>query len=67
MKHPALLGNYGRGCRMVKQEIQFAVVTKGNKVTAIGRSHVLQPEVKFRGGGIRWFDDAKLIRKGGRA
>ena len=35
---------------MVKQEIQFAVVTKGNKVTAIGRSHVLQPEVKFRGG-----------------
>ena len=50
---------------MVKQEIQFAVVTKGNKVTAIGRSHVLQPEVKFRG--IRWFDDAKLIRKGGRA
>ena len=49
---------------MVKQEIQFAVVTKGNKVTAIGRSHVLQPE---GGGGIRWFDDAKLIRKGGRA
>ena len=35
---------------MVKQELQFAVVTKGNKVTAIGRSQVLQPEVKFRGG-----------------
>lgn len=35
---------------MVKQEIQFAVVTKGNKVTAIGRSQVFQPEVKFRGG-----------------
>jgi len=35
---------------MVKQEIQFAVVTKGNKVTAVGRSQVLQPEVKFRGG-----------------
>ncbi len=52
---------------MVKQEIQFAVVTKGNKVTAIGRSQVFQPEVKFRGGGIRWFDDTKLIRKGGRA
>ena len=35
---------------MVKQEIQFAVVTKGNKVTAIGRPQVFQPEVKFRGG-----------------
>lgn len=51
---------------MVKQEIQFAVVTKGNKVTAIGRSQVFQPEVKFRGGGIRWLDDTKLARKGGR-
>lgn len=35
---------------MVKQEIQFAVVTKGNKVTSVGRSQVLQLEVKFRGG-----------------
>lgn len=35
---------------MVKQEIQFAVVTKGNKVTSVGRSQVFQPEVKFRGG-----------------
>lgn len=35
---------------MVKQEIQFAVVTKRNKVTAIGRSQVLQPKVKFGGG-----------------
>ncbi len=52
---------------MVKQELQFAVVTKGNKVTAIGRSQVLQPEVKFRGGGIKWLDDTKLARKGGRA
>ena len=34
---------------MVKQEIQFAVVTKGNTVSVIGRSQVLQPEVKFRG------------------
>lgn len=52
---------------MVKQEIQFAVVTKGNKVTSVGRSQVLQLEVKFRGGGIRRLDDTKLPRKGGRA
>ena len=67
MKHPALSGNCGRVYRMVKQEIQFAVVTKGNKVTAIGRPQVFQPEVKFRGGDIRWLDDTKLIRRGGRA
>lgn len=53
MKHPALSGNCGRVYRMVKQEIQFAVVTKGNKVTAIGRPQVFQPEVKFRGGGYQ--------------
>lgn len=35
---------------MVKQEIRFAVVTKGNTVVTVGRSQVLQPEVKFRGG-----------------
>lgn len=52
---------------MVKQEIQFAVVAKGNRAAVIGRSQVLQPEVKFRGGGIRWLDDTKLARKGGRA
>ncbi len=38
---------------MVKQEIQFAVVTKGNRVSVIGRSQALQPEVKFRGGGYQ--------------
>ncbi len=37
---------------MVKQEIQFALVTKGNRVAVIAHSQVLQPEVKFRRGRV---------------
>ena len=32
-----------------------------NKV--IGRSQIIQPKVNYKGNGIKWFDDSKLIRK----
>ena len=52
-----LLLDSGRNCGMNKQEIKFAVVTKGRDVVAIGRSQVLQPEIRFSGGTIKWLDD----------
>lgn len=45
---------------MVKQEIQFAVVTKGNRVAVIGRSQIVQPQVMYKGNGIKWLDDNKI-------
>lgn len=50
---------------MTKQEIQFAVVTKNGAVTQIGKSQIYQPQMNFKGGEIKWFDDTKLIRKDG--
>lgn len=48
---------------MLKQEVEFAVVTKNGAVTQIGKSQIYQPQTNFNGGEIKWFDDTKLIRK----
>lgn len=48
---------------MVKQEIQFAVVIDNKIVVQVGKSQIYQPKANFNGGEIKWFDDAKLIRK----
>ena len=47
---------------MNKQEIWFAAARKGSEVVNVGRSQVLQPELKFSGGTIKWIDD-ELYKK----
>lgn len=44
--------------------VQFAVVVKKGQVAAIGKSAVMTPIPHHTGGGIKWFDDTKLIRGG---
>ena len=51
---------------MVKQEMQFAVVTRNNVVVQVGKSQIYQPKSNFNGGEIKWFDDSKLLKAGGR-
>lgn len=48
---------------MVKQEIQFAVVTDNKIVVQVGKSQIYQPKTNFNGGEIKWFDDERLIRR----
>ena len=48
---------------MDKQALQFAVEIKNGVITRISNSVIEQPEIKFKGGKIKWFDDSKLIRK----
>lgn len=48
---------------MVKQEIQFAVVTKSNVVVQVGKSQIYQPKTNFKGGEIKWFDDTRLMKR----
>lgn len=43
---------------------QFAVETRNGIVTRIGKSFIITPKSQFRGGGVKWFDDKKLIRGG---
>lgn len=47
---------------MGKQISEFYIRTKDNVVTKIGRAVITQPVIDFNGGGIKWFDDSKLIR-----
>ena len=49
---------------MKKQTVNFAVKTQNGIVKKVGRSAVLQPNSKFKGGSVKWFDDSKLIRTG---
>ena len=48
---------------MKKQTVEFAVVTKNGVVTQIGRSVIFQPEIKFKGGTVKWVDDSKHMKK----
>ena len=40
-----------------KQAITFAVETKNGVVARIGRTCMAVPEIKFRGGKIKWMED----------
>lgn len=48
---------------MNKQTRQFAVETKNGVVQRVGRSTIYQPKTNYKGKGVRWFDDSKLIKK----
>lgn len=48
---------------MKKTTTQFATVTENGVVTKIGRSTILQPQIRFKGGSIPWVDDSKFLKK----
>lgn len=45
----------------VRQETVFVIVIENGVVTEIGKSFILQPEIRFAGLGIRWVEER--IRK----
>ena len=42
---------------MKKQTMTFAVMTKDKVVQQVGRSIIIQPVPKFKGGTIKWYED----------
>ena len=48
---------------MDKTTLKFITVIKNGEVKHIGKSIIRQPEVKFGGGSIKWFDDKQLVKK----
>ena len=46
-----------------KTTLKFITVIKNGEVKHIGKSIIRQPEVKFGGGSIKWFDDKQLVKK----
>lgn len=47
---------------MKKHEVNFAVKTENGVVTQVGKSVILQPNPKFKGNSVKWFDDRKLVK-----
>lgn len=48
-----------------KQTLEMAVQTKNGAVQRIGKSAIYQPKTNYQGKGTKWFDDNKLLKKGG--
>ncbi len=44
---------------MVRREIRFAVQKCNGIVANIGKSVIYQPEVRFGGGSIKWYEDKR--------
>lgn len=47
---------------MDKQENVFAVKTKSGYIEQVGKSVILQPEIRYKGGQTKWFDDSQLLK-----
>ena len=50
---------------MLKQEVRFAVTMKNGAITGIEKSCIFQPGIKPAKGGIKWYDDSKLLKGAG--
>lgn len=40
-----------------KQTVEFAVVKDKDNITKVGRTSILQPETKFKGGSVKYYRD----------
>lgn len=44
------------------QQVNIAVKTEAGEVKQISTGVMFQPETRFKGGSVKWFDDSKLIK-----
>ena len=49
---------------MQKQTVEFAVETKNGVVQRIGKSVVVTPAIKFKGGSVAWYEDKPKKKEG---
>lgn len=47
---------------MKKSEVFFVVVTDNKEAVKIGRSFMMHPTIRYKGNGIKWFDDKPLLK-----
>ena len=64
IKTYSVILNFNGGIEnMDKTTLKFITVIKNGEVKHIGKSIIRQPEVKFGGGSIKWFDVKQLVKK----
>ena len=44
------------------QQVNIAVKTESGEVKRISQGVIFQPETRFKGGSVKWFDDSKLLK-----
>lgn len=44
------------------QNVNIAIKTESGQVKQISQGAIFQPETKFKGGTVKWFDDSKLVK-----
>ena len=44
------------------QQVNIAVKTESGEIKRISQGVIFQPELQFKGGTVKWFDDSKLLK-----
>lgn len=44
------------------QNVNIAVKAESGQVKQVSKGAIFQPETRFKGGSVKWFDDSKLIK-----
>ena len=47
---------------MRTQNVNITVKTDAGQIKQISKGVIFQPETKFKGGSVKWFDDNKLLK-----
>ncbi len=47
---------------MQRQEVKIEVAEQAGVIVAIKKAYMRQPAIRFRAGGINWYDDTKLLK-----
>lgn len=47
---------------MKEQSVNIAIKTESGVIKQISQGVIFQPELQFKGGTVKWFDDSKLIK-----
>lgn len=47
---------------MKEQRVNIAVKTESGVIKQISQGVIFQPELQFKGGTVKWFDDSNLIK-----
>ena len=46
----------------MKQQVNITIKTESGEVKRISQGVIFQPETRFKGGSVKWFDDSKLLK-----
>ena len=54
--------SFNGGSRNMTQQVNIAIKTESGEIKRISQGVIFQPEPRFKGGSVKWFDDSILLK-----